>query len=450
MDITRREMIKGIGGLAGAVALGGIDCTTSQAPAGQTPGIPAGDDVTLEAKGMRLLGANDLGGHGAMGEGIALQKLKDGRRIAYLANEPNGAGMSIVDVTDPKKPQVLKYVQAENGDARFNSLSMTGDVLVVARQTTRIGQVPAGIIVYDASKPEELRQLSYFSTAGPFSRGCHFVWFVDGRYAHLSTGMPDFKPANPNDDQIYVIVDLKDPEHPIEAGRWWLPGMMDGEKPLRRLKALDSGNRMHNANVLPSRPDRAYVGWIDGGATILEISDKKHPRMVAWWQPSPPATGFTHTAVPHLGRGLMVVSHEAVADDCQDAPKQIWVLDIREESNPLPMSVLPLVGSEDYCKRGGRYGAHNMHENHEQPTAKELHNTVVGSFFNGGVRVFDLSDPQRPNEIAYWVPKVHPKSNLKTAQINDVFVDDRGYIYAVDRTAGGLFILEYTGSKPLS
>jgi hypothetical protein len=28
----------------------------------------------------------------------------------------------------------------------------------------------------------------------------------------------------------------------------------------------------HNTNVYPRRPDRAYIGYIDGGAVILDIS----------------------------------------------------------------------------------------------------------------------------------------------------------------------------------
>ena len=36
----------------------------------------------------------------------------------------------------------------------------------------------------------------------------------------------------------------------------------------------------HNINVYPERPDRAYMGYIDGGVVILDISDKAHPKEV--------------------------------------------------------------------------------------------------------------------------------------------------------------------------
>ncbi|HLI25796.1 MAG TPA: hypothetical protein VKZ60_01910 [Chloroflexota bacterium] len=452
MAVRRRDFLKGSLALACGTALaggaGGAAATVRTRPA--APAQLSLEEMTLEASNLRLIGHHDCN-QGAMGEGIAIQQLPNGRRIAYLAHESGEMGISIVDVTNPRDPGLLLQIPHENPDTRVNSLSLSGNILATARQTQQPGQQPAGLVIYDVSDPERPRQLSMFDCSGPYSRGCHFVWFVDGRYAHLSTGMPDFEPNHPLDDQIYVIVDLADPERPREVGRWWIPGMRAGEPPLPRHPRFDTGTRLHNVNVLPSRPDRAYMGWIDGGAVILDISDLEQPRLVHRWNPHPPMPGFTHTAVPHLGRNLMVLSDEALGNRCLDHPKLIWIVNIEYETNWVPLGVAPLPRNvDDLCRRGGRFGAHNQHENHEQPTAAELHNTVVGSFFNGGVRIYDIRNPLRAEEIAYFVPITPPGSSVPTAQINDMFVDERGLIYAVERHAGGLYILEYTGEIPLT
>ncbi|HLY68046.1 MAG TPA: hypothetical protein VKU60_21075 [Chloroflexota bacterium] len=406
------------------------------------------EDPTLEIHNLRLLGWHDMAGGGRMGEGIAIQQLGS-RRIGYFATESGPVGLNVVDVTNPRDIGLLAQIPAENDHVRFNSLSMSGNILVVARQTQQPGQEPAGVAVYDASNPEHLKQLSFFDTAGPYSRGCHFVWFVDGRYMHMSTGMPDFKPTNQKDDQLYVIADLQDPDHLVEIGRYWLPGMKDGEPPLPRHPRFDSGHRMHNVAILPSHPDRAYVAWLDSGVTILDTSDLAHPRLISQWNPHPPQMGFTHTAVPLFDRGLMVVSEESTKPDCSDYPKLTWVLNMSAEANLVPQGTAYVSNLNSYLTRGGRFGAHNLHENHEQPTCAQLQNTTLGTYFNGGVRVFDIRDPYRIEELAYFVPKTPAGSHLPTAQINDCFVDENKLIYAVERIAGGLYILEYTGSVPL-
>lgn len=405
------------------------------------------EELTLEARNMRLVGHNDIGGRGRMGEGIAIHQAGN-RRYAYLAHESGETGLTIMDVTDPRDPGVVGQLPAENDHVRFNSLSLSGQILAIARQTQQHGQQPAGLAVYDIAQPEAPRQIAFFDTSGPQSRGCHFVWFVDGRYAHLSTGMPDFEPADPKDDQIYVIVDMADPQQPKEVGRWWVPGMRKGEPPLRRHPRFDAGHRMHNANVLPSRPDRAYAAWLDSGMTVLDIADPAQPRLLGQWNPAPPMQGFTHTVSPIAGRGLAVVSEESVRPGAGDWPKLTWVVDVSEDENPVPLGTLPLPEPAVYAQRGGRYGSHNVYEDHEQPTCASLRHTTVGAFFNGGVRLFDLRNPLRAEEIGYFVPTKPEASHIDAAQINDVFVDENKLIYAVERIAGGLYILEYTGDVP--
>ena len=58
------------------------------------------------------------------------------------------------------------------------------------------------------------------------------------------------------------------------------------------------------------------------------------------------------------------------------------------------------------------------------------------------MRVFDLSNPLQPQEVAYFIPPQPENSIVGAVQINDVYVDENRIVYAVDRHAGGLYILE--------
>ena len=142
--------------------------------------------------------------------------------------------------------------------------------------------------------------------------------------------------------------------------------------------------------------------------------------------------------------GTIIITDECVRDNGEDWPKLAWVVDGREETNLVPVATLPLPPPETFIKRGGRYGAHNLHENLPGPCSWRSDHIVLGTFFNGGVRAFDVSNPLQPREIAYFVPGTPRLAPKGSSQVNDVFVDDRGIVYAVDRFGGGVYVLEMT------
>ena len=104
--------------------------------------------------------------------------------------------------------------------------------------------------------------------------------------------------------------------------------------------------------------------------------------------------------------------------------------------------------------RGGRFGSHSSNESMAPVFYKKV---AFVTWFNAGVRAIDIRDPYRPKEFGSFIPsiteatdkrciKVDGQDRCKTAiQTNNVEVDDRGYIYAVDRANTGLHILALTG-----
>ena len=112
--------------------------------------------------------------------------------------------------------------------------------------------------------------------------------------------------------------------------------------------------------------------------------------------------------------------------------------------------------SGDFCSRGGRFGTHSSNENFTPIYYKRV---MFFSHFNAGVRAVDVRDPYNPKEIAYYIPAITEKTDKRCVrheaaserckvaiQTNNVEVDDRGYIYAVDRANTGMHILELTGA----
>jgi hypothetical protein len=402
-------------------------------------------------RNLRLIGHNDLGAGPNAGEGLAMKITPSGRWLFYVAHENPPMAMSILDVTDPTKPELVYQAEVPHNDVRGNSLAIRGDTLLLASQCKYPGQQPAGFTVFDLSDPIQPREIAFFDTSGPHSQGVHYVSLIDGRYAHITTGAADFEPNDPKDHQFYMIVDLEDRANPREVGRWWLPGQRKGdpEGPLKRHEPrYDFGYRPHNILCFPERPDRAYVGYIDGGIVILDISDKSQPKLVSRVDYHPPFPGFTHTVLPLFDRGLLVVADEATGDEGADWPKLVWMVDVREETNPIIISTLPFPDDFDNLHRiGGRIGAHNIHENDPEPGSAILKNTVVAAWFSAGLRVYDIRNPFRPEEVAVFLPET--PDGQRGCRISDCFMDSRGYIYAADRARGGIYVLEYTGSVPL-
>ena len=245
-------------------------------------------------------------------------------------------------------------------------------------------------------------------------------------------------------DYILLIVDLQDPTHPVEAGRYALPGMhaAAGQTPTW---PTDKRYALHHAVV---HGDTAYACWRDGGLTLLDVSHRDAPRLISHRNWSPPFGGGTHSALPLPSRNLLVVADEAVLDHQEDGLKLTWVFDIRDPSNPVSISTLPTPTDDDYVRKGGHFGPHNLHEN--RPGSFVSDTLVFATYQNAGIRVFDISNAYQPQEVAFYVPpnpvRMADKRPGRPAVIQsaDLFVDAKGLVYATDYNAG-LSILEFTG-----
>ena len=224
-----------------------------------------------------------------------------------------------------------------------------------------------------------------------------------------------------------------------------------------------------------------------------------------------------HTSFPIFGeengkpRNILLVSSEEGGNECSagSAPHALWLYDITNEAHPRQISVNAkdpaltrldvangfdgvtfnwvsngLAGDEysgvyptnltpqdpvpqpnSFCNQGGRFGAHSPTELFYPKYYGKL---AIAAWFAGGLRVFDIRNPDHAGPIAYFVPAPNdtgcgPKGGpspgpgctfantgrdnhmVNGIQTNNVEVDDRGYIYIADRAGTGMHIIKLTG-----
>lgn len=367
-----------------------------------------------------------------------------GRWYLYLGHFWH-SGWSVVDVTDPALPQVIAFVPGPVNTATLQ-VDLSGALMVTALEKILPGfggdagkPHDEGVVIWSLDDPAMPRRLGQFRTGGT---GTHRNGYPGGRYLHLAANMAGYS------RNIYVIVDIADPANPREAGRWWVPGqhLAGGET------AAKPGVSLHGPPVPVG--DLVYLPYGSAGMIVLDISDVSAPGQVGELSFSPPfrAEFGVHSVVPDPERGLAYVNSEGVAEHCCEGSDHVSVVDIGDPGRPRLVSVFPRpvpprgAPYADFCDRPGWSGPHNQSQLHHNPDVAPQDHLVYVTYFNAGLRIFDVSEPRRPAEVAWFLPPdpvrrygPQPPSDL-VVQSEDVLVDRRKFIYLTDKNQG-LWIL---------
>jgi hypothetical protein len=246
--------------------------------------------------------------------------------------------------------------------------------------------------------------------------------------------------------------------------------------------------------------NRLYLAWGVGDDGVLQILDRNKllpPSYGGTWSGDPdnptneqlesaqtsilymsPDQGG-HTSFPVFGlapksyqdftdfkvRDIVLLASESTSDRCEEAPHWSFVVDVTVENSksappgtrvqqnvwqgPMVISSLyldPRRGEKyprgNYCKRGARFGVHSSEENFYNPYYGTL---TFLAYFTGGVRAYDIREPQTPAEVAFYVPESNRFTEPAGYMTNNLEVDNRGCILAVDRNGAGMDILELHG-----
>ena len=459
--------------LAFAAALAAVTASAQQ---------PAGD----EARNMELVGRNDLQARSAY-QPVVMEQ--NGRWILYVGhhggtdkvpkpiNPMTGVaefnGTSVLDVTDPRAPRYLAHIPGEEGLGESGGGQMVricGGAQLPKGERGKFYMLRtfgnAAHEIWDVSDPAKPVRLA---SIGPV-KGTHKNWWeCDTGIAYLVSGVEGWRTR-----RMTQVYDLSDPAHPRFIRNFGLDGQQPGS-------AGDAPIELHGPISTGRAGNRVYFGYGTNKDGIVQIVDREklltgppEPTSANLRYPEvgrlvmPPNVG-AHTAFPLLGmdvaefardaqggkRNFIAIVDESLVNECQEARQMLWIADITTETRPMGISSWTVPeDSGGFCARGGRFGTHSSNENMTPIYYKRV---LFLAHFNAGVRALDIRDPYHPREIAYFIPavsantesrcvKVNGVDRCKVAiQTNNVDVDDRGYIYAVDRANTGVHILSLTG-----
>ncbi len=406
-----------------------------------------GTRPAVESSGFEVLGYTEVGGRPPFK--LALQVV-DGRWYLYCGHLWH-RGWSIVDVTDPARPEAVGFV--EGPPNTWTAQVAVADGLMVtalARIPPQWGGRPdepfqETAIVWDVRDPLAPREVSRIGFDGT---GSHRNAWAGDRYAYPATNLKGF--AN----YLLVVVDLADPTAPHEVGRWWVPGQRTGEEPAPGHRGLS----LHGPPIVDGAI--GYLPYGGAGLVLLDMTDVTAPRLLGRLAVSPPFLGGlygmgVHSVLPLARRGLAVIDGEAHEERCAEPLSVAGIVDVSDPTNPWLVSILPLpvpspgLPYRSYCDKGGRFGPHNLHLPQGRQELEDRDDIVYLTWFNAGLRVYDISEARAPREIACFVPAdpIHrhgplPASALVT-QSEDVLVDRRGVVYLSDKNQG-LYLLRLT------
>jgi hypothetical protein len=436
------------------------------------------------ASNMALVGHHDLQGRSAYqpfvkesrGRWIAYIGHHGGRAVNALTGATEDNGTSLVDVTDPRRPRYLAHIPGEPGQAESGGAQMVrvcnGSELPAAKNPSDRSKVyllrnfgNQAHEVWDVTTPEKPSRIALVVDK---LKDTHKSWWeCDSGIAYLVSGLPDWRVR-----RMTQVFDLSDPAHPRFIRNFGLVGQQPGA-------AGPAPTELHGMISTGPKGNRIYFGYGTNKSGVLQIVDRQ--KLISGpAEPTPAnllapqvgrfdmnANNGAHTTLPVPGiqvaefakdkdggkRDIVVVVDESLANECTEPRQMVWIVDATDEKTPVSIATYTVPESSgNFCSRGGRFGSHSSNENQPPMYAGRY---VFVAWFNAGVRALDISDPYHPREAGYYIPATTDKTDKRCVkdasgerckvaiQTNNLELDDRGYIYAVDRASTGLHIIEF-------
>jgi hypothetical protein len=459
-----------------------------------TGGHGTKDAAGGEAWNTRLVGSHDLDGRAAYQPTIHRYGSRyilfvghhEGVHVNHLNGKKETNGTSVLDVTDPANPKYLTHIPPTGASEEVQHAQVCDGRDLKNADPSKVyllrtnGQESHEM--WDVTRPEApafIVTVSHTGTsAGPRpSKQTHKnQWDCRSGYGFLISSVDGWRSP-----RVMQVFDLNNPAKPVHVRDFNLWENAPGSTAPANQRL--GGNGLHQPMLVGDRLFAPY-GMNNGGVVqILDFKkliegdaaarDRFAPTRANLQYPqiarvNMPTFYGGHTAKPVYGmkipglenfrqnatRDVMVVVSEETSEMCTGTNQAIFFMDITQIERPFGMSTW-FVPEEpgDYCNKGGRFGPHSVQDSFNPAFHGKL---LTVAYFNAGLRVVDMRDPFHPREVGYYVPaptantqeicqELDGKNVCKRAiQTNNNDLDDRGLIYALDRSGTGLHIIELT------
>lgn len=327
--------------------------------------------------------------------------VSDDGETAYVA-EMNG--FTTVDVSDPADPTVLTTVTdilADREQGPFGALQdikVDGDRLVVAGPPGPTQDALQGFLLYDVSDPADPERLAFYeSTALRDASRPHAVHncYIDGDTVYL-TGS-DFE------TEALVVVDIA-ADQPELVATWAPPDYDEAWSTV--------APELYNLHDIYVQDGVAYLASWESGAWLIDVADPTSPSAVANVGGRPPSElqdvgryerfeppGNAHYAQPNEAGDLLFVGGESWdvgRSETEGGPTGIDVWDISDPTAAERLATIdpPMPTDGDVTYQSGTWTtSHNFDVRGGR---------LYSSWYQGGVKIHDVSDPANPEELAWW------------------------------------------------
>ncbi|MFC4542929.1 LVIVD repeat-containing protein [Halosolutus amylolyticus] len=332
-------------------------------------------------------------------EGAAETVVGDDGDVAYLAATN---GFVTVDVSDPADPTVLaeeRRIEVDGGRlTEILDVAVDGDRLVVPGPANQKGdsEIFNGVLVYDVGDPADPVRVAEYET-GYHIHNC----YLDGDVLYVVANGPGEDDETPDGNRLDVYDVSGDA---IEAiGDW---SLLDHDPEWGDVFWL--ARYLHDAYV---HDDVAYLPFWNAGTYLLDVSDPADPEYLSHVrrteledqraiedgrEAQQELPGNDHYAAVDDSGTLMAVGREAWATDDNDAggPGGIDLYDVSDPEAPTHVASIDPPETEDATYRGGEWTTSHNFE------LRDGH--LYSSWYQGGVKIHDVSDPADPVEVVSW------------------------------------------------